>query len=184
MRVRRAPLAFRCSCRCRWRAARSRRAWRWPCWDQADLGQFGHQGGDGAIGDPLDLAESLVERAPERIGGDEAGDLGLKGADLSGDESQDLLEGGEHPGIVDEPLLVGLRSTDGGELAQAHDQRPQPLLGGAGRLGRPDALGLGAPGDDAGVDAVGLFENAHRLGTARMRGGGGARRAVGCSRRP
>ena len=41
----------------------------------ADLGHFGHEAGDGAVGHALDGAEGLVEFAPQRVGVDQRSDL-------------------------------------------------------------------------------------------------------------
>src|SRR5215211_3390020 len=73
-----------------------------------DLRHLGHEAGDGPVGDALDRAEGLVERAPERVGVDQGGDLGLKTADLPGRQGRHLVDGGENVRLGHEPTLVGL----------------------------------------------------------------------------
>ena len=66
----------------------------------ADLGQLGHQAGDGAVGDALDRAEGLVEARPQGIVVDQRGDLALEPARLALEQGDHLVEAGQHLGVV------------------------------------------------------------------------------------
>lgn len=129
-----------------------------------DLGQFSHQGRDGAIGNALDGSELTIQFRPEGIVVDRLGDLVFERPDLADDGGQDRLEGGESVGFGHETALVGLHDLGLGELAQADHERREARLGRGGGLHRSDPLGLRVPGDHAAIDAIGLLEAAHGFG--------------------
>ncbi len=87
-----------------------------------------------------------------------------RSSDLAGDEGQQFGEGGLHGAVRDQALLVQLRRTDFGELAEARDQRAQVLLVLRGQAHRRRLFHLRIPGDHAGIDAIGLFQPPHALG--------------------
>ena len=124
------------------------------------------EGAHSAIGDALDLAECFIECLPQGISVDEAGDGGREIADLAPDEGQYLVDRGLDHGLLDEAALVALRHLEGRELAQAGGQSPQLQLAGSLRGTRRDALGLAVPGDDTGIDGIGLLKKPHGLGEA------------------
>jgi hypothetical protein len=147
----------------------------------ADLGHFGHHPRDGTPGHALDLAERPVEAPPQRVGGNELGDLRFEGAALPGDQREQFVERLPYDRLGDQAALVQRGDAQLGQLAQAGDERGQTLLGGRGRQVRHDPLDRGESGDDPGVDPVGLLQEPHRLGKAahRARVDDGHRHAIG-----
>jgi hypothetical protein len=115
---------------------------------------------------PLISRPGEVERSPQRIACDQLADLLGDRLDLAGNEAEQLGKRGEGRRVGDEAALVRLGGAQLGELAQPGDQRGKPPLGRAGRPLRCHAFDLGKPGNDAAVDAIGLFEKPHRLGKA------------------
>ena len=131
----------------------------------ADLGKFGHEAGNGAVGHALDGAEGVIEVVPERVGVDELGDAVLQLADLGGEEGEQAGEGFEHDRVGDQEPLLELGSAGFGELAQAGDERAELIVcAGLGRMGDQFLVGCGILGDEGGVNGVGLFQPPHGLG--------------------
>jgi hypothetical protein len=61
----------------------------------------------------------------------------------------------------DQPLLVQLRGSHLGELAQARDHRAQMALGLRGKRNGIRVLDFRIPGDHPGIDGIGLFQPPH-----------------------
>ena len=115
---------------------------------------------------PLIERKASSRRAHKRIVVDQRGDLALEAALLALEQDDDLIEAGDGLGVgCGGPALL----VDGEvarHLGKPGNQSLEPLLGGARRRRRADPLDLGVMGDDAGIDVVGLLQEAHRLGKA------------------
>jgi protein ImuB len=135
----------------------------------ADFGQLGEEPGDGSIGHAFDGAEGGIELSPQRITVDQLRNLRCQAAELLADELQELIERATHLGVGHQTALVRLGGAQLGELARPGDQRGEPLLGVRGRGLRHDVFDVGKPGDDPGIDPIGLLQDAHGLGKAADR---------------
>ena len=116
----------------------------------ADLRHLSHQMSHGASGHSLDGTEGLVQLTHNGSAAMCPAMALLQLPDLSIHQRQQLLDAGQHRGLVDKAALIALSGAHQGELAQARDQRTQlPLAGRRQNLGRGRLLGLGEPGDQA-----------------------------------
>jgi hypothetical protein len=126
--------------------------------DEADLGQFGHQAGDGASGHALEQTKGPLQPGPQRIVIDHQGNLAFQPPLLALEEDQHRLDAGAYLGVAcgTSTLLVDGRIAD--NLAKPANQRGKPLLGSAWRWRRHRVLDYAIMGDDSGVDAVGFLK--------------------------
>ena len=67
--------------------------------EDADLGQLGHQPGDGTGGDALERTEGLIEARPQGIVIDQGGNFAFELAALPLEEGDDLVEAGDDLGL-------------------------------------------------------------------------------------
>lgn len=131
----------------------------------ADLGQIGHQPGDGAAGDALHRAPCLCELRPQGIVVDHRGDLTFERAGLAPEQGDDLVDAGQNLGIAGQAgAALFLDGEIVGDLPEPCHQGFKALLTGSGQRRRPQILGFREAGDDAGIEPVGLLQHSHRLG--------------------